>query len=323
MLCPKCGAENPEGSIMCNGCGYIIDTSGPLSGIEERTEEKADGHVKFTIKKRKPGKDFSSADDLQSINDGPKPASAPTPPEPINVQPKKNVSVGTKNRFFSGNSHSTAHYDIREALAQEVRPRIKKTEYENRYIKDLPEEVMNAQTVVTEEETIVEDKKLSYIILAVLEVLAIIVSLLISTRIKNIALYREIERGFRRLIGNFALVKAIPFLIYIALIYLLAYDSLKHKDENFKKSMKKYVIASGIIAIVSVLIAEGLAAFSDGNAYFSMVFRFLILILILAANNYFKKFYTKIEKKAGLNTILFEFLLYYIIFTLIVLVFIH
>ena len=53
MLCPKCGTENPDGTIMCNGCGYIIDTSGPLSDMEEHVSEASDGRVKYVFKKRK------------------------------------------------------------------------------------------------------------------------------------------------------------------------------------------------------------------------------------------------------------------------------
>ena len=306
MLCPKCGTDNPEGTIMCNGCGYVIDTSGPLSGIEQREEESANGRVKYVFKKKKEEEPAPSFTDLK--------------PRVDNANKKDTgVSVAVnKNRFFSTDSHSSSPVDIREALQREERTEmVQQNEYSNRFINALPEEEQpNVEEVVSGP----SDIKANYVIIALLGI-AVLITIMISTKVKQMEIYKLATEGFTKLIGDSPFVNALPFLLYVALIFLLSYDSFKIKDFSMKKNIRKSVLASLALAILSVIIFDGFSAFGNGDTYFNLIIRFLVLTAILSLNNYFKKFYFRFENKLGIRNILFEFLIYYNLFTVILFLF--
>ncbi len=309
MLCPKCGTENPEGSIMCNGCGYIIDTSGPLSGMEQHEEESSNGRVKYVIKKQKNSKEPTQT-----------PSFADLKPR-IEEANKKDTGLGVavnKSRFFSSDSHSGSPVDIRQALEREEREEIvQQTEYTNRFISELPkEDIPKVEDVVSGP----SDIKANYVIMGLLGV-AILITILISTKIKSMEIYRSATEGFTNLVGESPIVNALPFLLYVALIFLLSYDSFKTKDFTMKKNIRKNVLASLGVSILSVIIFDGFKAFGIGDTYFNLMIRFLILTAVLSANTYFKKAYSNIEKKLGIRNILFEFLIYYNLFTIILYLF--
>ena len=307
MLCPKCGTENPDGSIMCNGCGYIIDTSGPLSDMEEHVSEASDGRVKYVFKKRKEqGEQTPTFADLK--------------PRIDNAEKKDTgVSVGVnKSRFFSSDSHSSSPIDIREALAREERNEmVKQTEYSNRFIQEMPEEEVPKPEQVIEGPS---DIKANYVIIGLLAV-AVLITMLISTKLKNMEIYKAAVEGFTNLVGDSIVVNALPFLLYVLLIFLLSYDSFKTKDFSMKKNVRKNVLAALGVAIISIIVFDGFSAFSIGDTYFNLMIRFLIILAILSANTYFKKSYFKIENKLGIRNILFEFLIYYNIFTIVLYLF--
>ena len=61
---------------------------------------------------------------------------------------------------------------------------------------------------------------------------------------------------------------------------------------------------------------NGFNGFTIGDTYFHLILRFIIIFGILELNNYFKRFYYDIENKLGIRNILFEFLIYYDLFTI-------
>lgn len=308
MLCPKCGTDNPEGSIMCNGCGYIIDTSGPLSEIEQHVEEKSNGRVKYIIKKKKEPADIT-------------PTFSTLKP---NIEEQKNkdngISVGVnRSRFFVNGSSSGSPVDIREALTREERttPYVQETEYTNRFINQLPEE-----DIPKPEEVIAEpsDKKATIVIICMLAV-AVLITILISTKIKDMDIYRKAVEGFTRMVGDTPVVNALPFLLYVVLLFALSYDSYKAKDFSMKKNIRKNVLEALGVSFISLIVFDGFSALSSGDTYFNLIFRFFILLAILSGNNYLKKTYNPIENKLGIRNILFEFLIYYNLFTIILFIF--
>lgn len=306
MLCPKCGTENPEGSIMCNGCGYIIDTSGPLSEIDQHVEEASNGRVKYIIKKKKKPADITPTFDAFK----PK----------IEGKKDNGISVGVnRNRYFSNDSTSGSPVDIREALTRNERktPYVQNTEYINRFINELPkEDVPNPEEIIASP----SDKKATIVIICLLAV-AIIITIAISMKIKNMDIYLNAKEGFERMIGDTPLVNALPFLLYVGLIFGLSYDSYKAKDFTMKKNIRKNVLESLGVTFISLIVFDGFSALSIGDTYFELMLRFFIFLAILSGNNYLKKSYNPIENKLGIRNILFEFLIYYNLFSIILFIF--
>ena len=300
MICPKWGKENEDGSILCNGCGFHLDTSGPLSTTETRVEEKSEGRVKFIIKSQKDQNQKTPSFDNVKKN-----------PE------KPAISIGVKrDRFFSNDSNSSVRVDLQKALEQEEKkPITVKTEYQNRFINEMPPEASSSVDVIA------PDPTKSTISLIIMTALAGLVSLLIATKLKDMPLYNDAITNLKDLIGDVPLINVIPFLVYIAIVFAISFDSYKSRELSIRKSITKNVIASLIVAIVLTIIYNGFSAFTIGDTYFHLLIKFIVSLGILELNNYFKKFYYDVENKLGIRNILFEFLIYYDLFTLLLFIF--
>ena len=301
MKCPRCGTENEEGTIICNKCGFHIDESGPLSNTETHVEEKSNGRVKFIIRKQKEKKNSATP----SFND-------------VKKNPEKSsIGIGVKrDRYFSNNSSSEIKVDISKALEQEKKePITVNTEYQNRFIKEMPPEAKSSVDVIAPNPTT------STISLIIMTALAVLASLLISTKLKNMAIYSDAVDNLKGIIGDMPLINVIPFLIYVALVFAISFDSFKSRDTSLKTCIRKNVIASLIVSIVLTIMYSGFKGFTIGDTYFHLILRFLIVFAILELNNYFKRFYYDIENKLGIRNILFEFLIYYDLFTILLFLF--
>ncbi len=300
MICPKCGKENEDGSILCNGCGFHLDTSGPLSETETHVEEKSEGRVKFIIKSKKEHSKQTPSFDKVKKN------------------PEKNpISIGVKrNRYFSNESNSEVRVDLQKALEQEEKkPITVHTEYQNRFIKEMPPEASSSVDIIA------PDPTKSTISLIIMTALAVLITVLLGTKLKEIELYTNAIDNLKDLIGDMPLINVIPFLVYVGLIFAISFDSFKSRELSLRKSITKNVIASLIVSIVLTIIYNGFVGFTIADTYFSILIRFIITLIILELNNYFKKFYYDIENKLGIRNILFEFLIYYDLFTLLLFIF--
>lgn len=316
MQCPKCGQQNPEGSILCNNCACSF-----LDFDYEKDIEVLD--------------DFLTTQMLESVNtqvsDSQNITSAYAeqllqPNSQVNENNISNLET-TQTSTPNGINQVTS---IKKVLEVETQPQNIVVPVSNQVpnnsfnVEDLAQKPVIEKvekTPLIEEEELTKFQVLGRITLGGLALMCILLTTYVLTRLSKITLFKKCNANLAKVIGDNSFNLIIIFILYLLLIVLLSYDSYKTKKSTISKETTKSVILSLILAVLSVFIIEGISGLKKTATYVYAILRFMVIVLLLLGNVKFRNLYVKFEEKSKTKTMLFEFLIYYNIITLLILIF--
>lgn len=316
MQCPKCGQQNPEGSILCNNCACSF-----LDFDYEKDIEVLD--------------DFLTTQMLESVNtqvsDSQNITSAYAeqllqPNSQVNENNISNLEA-TQISTPNGINQATSIKKVLEVETQTqniVVPVSNQVPNNSFNVEDLAQKPViekEEKTPLTEEEELTKFQVLGRITLGGLALMCILLTTYVLIRLPKITLFKKCNVNLAKVIGDNSFNLIIIFILYLLLIVLLAYDSYKTKKSTISKETTKSVILSLILAVLSVFIIEGISGLKKTTTYVYAILRFMVIVLLLLGNVKFRNLYVKFEEKSKTKTMLFEFLIYYNIITLLVLIF--
>lgn len=284
MKCPKCQADNPEGSLLCNKCGSKLEQYETLSVDTNQNVEQLMPTPQLETPKYIDIRKLNN--EVTEFNDEP--------------QPKKT--------FFNqveqpNNSNNQGLFDLRDL---EQKP-------------DVVHETVKEEEVVSEISEV--DERLKIITLSILGVIALVLLILFIIRLKELTIFNLAASNLTNYFGSYNTNKIIVTITYFILVLLLGYDSYKSKQSTISKEATKNVTISFVLTIISVLIFDNLSNLKDTTIYVNAMLRFIFLVLLSFANVYYRNSYNHLEQKCGIQNIFFEFLIYFDTLTLILLIF--
>ena len=284
MKCPKCQADNPEGSLLCNKCGSKLEQYETLSVDTNQNVEQLMPTPQLETPKYIDIRKLNN--EVTEFNDEP--------------QPKKT--------FFSqveqpNNSNNQGLFDLRDLEQKQ----------------DVVHETVKEEEVVSEISEV--DERLKIITLSILGAIALVLLILFIIRLKVLTIFNLAASNLTNYFGSYNANKIIVTITYFILVLLLGYDSYKSKQSTISKEVTKNVAISFVLTIISVLIFDNLSNLKNTTIYVNAMLRFIFLVLLSFANVYYRNSYNHLEQKCGIQNIFFEFLIYFDTLTLILLIF--
>lgn len=352
MQCPKCGRENPEGSILCNSCGCsfldfdydteieVLDTDDLLTPnmsanvntqvYDNQNITSAYSNQINSLPNSQNSQNFQNSQNYQQgptlvnasifgMSNGPVSPNqqVQTPPVQTPVPPTENSSVTNTIPEAMMTEPPT------QALNQEVGAVVNNAPVNNAAfnIKDLEQKPIVEQLEETPvEESLDKFQVTGRITLGVLGTIGILLTIMLFTRLNSITLFNKCINNFEKIWGANFFNIILVIILYLLVIFLLAYDSYKTKQSTISKEATKAVILSLILTVISIFVFDGISGLKKTSTYVYALLRFIVLVFVLLGNVQFRNLYLKLEEKIKAKTMLFEFLIYYDIVTLVILI---